>query len=315
MNLHVKPPSRDFREEVTNDIVKLLEQGTSPWQRPWEAGELGGIPFNPTTMKPYRGGNILSLMIASMVHGYTDPRWITFNQAKNAGWHVRKGEHHSARCQYVEMKRDKTSTEDDPQYHPVFNTFQLFNAQQIDGMPPLHVEPRKPFEIVESAEQILKASGAEIRHGGAKAYYSPRGDYIQMPPRDCFVDEAHYYATALHELAHWTGARNRLDRTAEKGAFGSPEYAKEEIRADIASLFLAAELGIPYDPKEQAGYIGHWIQVLKNDKSEVFKAASDASKICDYILGKERAIESPQSVEGPYAAAVTVARSNESRSL
>lgn len=114
------------------------------------------------------------------------------------------------------MKRTKDSTDEDPKYYPAFNTFQLFNAQQIEGIPPLHVESAKPFEIIEAAENVLKASGAEIRHGGAKAYYSPGGDYIQIPPRECFVDEAHYYSTCLHELAHWAGAKTRLDRTARE---------------------------------------------------------------------------------------------------
>jgi antirestriction protein ArdC len=135
-----------------------------------------------------------------------------------------------------------------------------------------------------------------------------------MPERECFVDEPHYYATLLHELAHWTGAKSRLDRLRDDAPFGSPEYGKEEIRADLTSLFLSAELGIPFDPKDQAGYISSWIKVLKNDKNEVFKAAADASKACDFILGKDRAIETP-AIEGPYATAVSASRSNEPRAL
>ena len=107
---------------------------------------------------------------------------------------------------------------------------------------------------------MLANSGADIRHGGGKAFYSPAGDYVQMPPRECFVDEPAYYATALHELAHWTGAKHRLNRLTDKQPFGSPEYAKEEIRADLSSLFLAAELGIPYDPKDQAAAVLRLVQ-------------------------------------------------------
>jgi len=109
-----------------------------------------------------------------------------------------------------------------------------------------------------------------------------------MPPKDCFVDEPHYYATGLHELTHWTGASHRLNRDISH-PFGSPGYAQEEIRADLASLFMSAELGIPYDPKDQAAYIQSWIKVLKNDKNEVFRAAADASKACDYLLQRDKA--------------------------
>ena len=308
MNDREKPPPRDHRQEMTNQIISLLESGTAPWQQPWQGGDTG-MPMNPTTGKEYRGGNVLGLMISSMVRGYTDPRWMTFKQALDNGWRVRKGEKGS-RIEYWESKpgnKAEDAPDDEKHSRLIHRVYTVFNAQQIEGIPTLHVEPRKPFEIIEAAENALKASGADIRHGGAKAYYSPRTDHIQMPDRHCFVDEAHYYSTALHELAHWTGAKGRLDRTGEKGAFGSPEYAKEEIRADMASLFLSAELGIPYDPVDQAGYISNWIQVLKNDKNEVFKAASDASKICDFILGKSRTVETP-AVEGNHAAIVSGAR-------
>ena len=118
-------------------------------------------------------------------------------------------------------------------------------------------------------------------------HYSPGTDHIQLPPKECFIDEPHYYSTALHELAHWTGAEHRLNRLSKHAPFGSPDYAKEEIRADLSSLFMSAELGIPYDPKDQAAYIQNWIQVLKNDKNEVFRAAADASKACDYLHSLE----------------------------
>jgi antirestriction protein ArdC len=303
-----KPPPRVFRQEMTDEVIHLIESGAAPWQQPWEGGETG-MPMNPTTGKAYRGGNVLGLMISSMVRGYTDPRWMTFKQALDNGWCVRKGEK-GTRIEYWEPKLANKADdvpEDEQKSRLIHRVYTVFNAQQIEGIPAIDIPKRKPFEVIEAAENVLKASGAEIRHGGSKAYYSPVGDYVQMPRRECFVDEAHYYSTCLHELAHWTGAKNRLDRTAEKGKFGSPEYAKEEIRADMASLFLSAELGIPFDPKDQAGYIANWIQVLKNDKNEVFRAASDASKICDFILGKDRAIETP-AVEGPHAAAISASR-------
>jgi antirestriction protein ArdC len=315
-NANDRPPPRDYRQEVTDEIVRLLESGTAPWQRPWEAGELGRSPFNPTTNKEYRGGNILSLMIASMARGYTDPRFMTYLQAQEKGWQVRKGEK-GTRIEFWEAKpgnKSDDAPDDEKHSRLIHRTYTVFNASQIDGIPPIVIEPRKPFEIIEAGEKALKDSGADIRHGGAKAFYSPHGDYIQMPPKECFVSEPKYYQTALHELTHWTGAATRLNRHKEKAPFGSTAYAHEEIVADLASLYLSAELGIPYDPGDQAGYIHTWLQVLKNDKNEVFKAASEASKACDFILQKDRAIETPE-VETSHAAAVSASREPAARSL
>jgi antirestriction protein ArdC len=290
MNQNEKPPPRDYRKEVTDDIIKMLEEGTAPWQRPWEAGELGRSPYNPTTNKPYRGGNVLGLMIAGLRKGYTDPRWLTYKQAQEQGWQVRKGEK-STGIEFWDIGRGKDdegeSDAEKPRSRMIHRVYSVFNAQQIDDIPALELPERKPFEAIEAGEKMLKDSGADIRHGGAKAYYSPCTDHIQMPPRECFTDEPHYYSTALHELAHWTGAKHRLNRLTDTQPFGSPEYAKEEIRADLSSLFLSAELGIPYDPKDQASYIQSWIKVLKNDKNEVFRAAADASKACDYLHSLE----------------------------
>jgi putative DNA primase/helicase len=203
--------------------------------------------------------------------------------------------------------------DDDKRGKMIHRVYTVFNAQQIEGIPPLTVEPRKPFEVIEAGERILKDSGADIRHGGAKAYFSPRTDHIQMPPKECFTDEPRYYQTALHELTHRTGAKHRLDRDLSH-PFGSPGYAQEEIRADLSSLFLSAELGIPYDPKDQASYSHNWIQVLKNDENEVFRAASDASKACDYLMKKEKSVE-PSAVEGHHAAKLSGTRSEQGRSI
>jgi antirestriction protein ArdC len=289
MNPNDKPPPRDHRQELTDEIVSLLAANKAPWQQPWESGPASGMPFNPTTGREYRGGNILSLMIASMVRGYTDPRFCTYLQAQEEGWQVRKGAK-GVRIEFWEPKAgsdDSDAADDDRKSRLIHRVYTVFNASQIDGLPPLDVVPKKTFEIIEAAEKVIRASGAEIRHGGGKAFYRPSDDYVQMPERQYFVDEPHYYATLLHELAHWTGAKHRLNRLAD-AKFGTPDYAKEEIRADLTSLFLPAELGIPYDPKDQAAYIKNWIQVLKNDKNEVFKAAADASKACDFLLQRQQ---------------------------
>jgi antirestriction protein ArdC len=164
------PPPRDHRQEVTNEVVRLLEAGTSPWQQPWTADL--SMPMNPTTGKAYRGGNVISLMIASMVRGYSDPRFMTFLQAEQKGWHVRKGEK-GTRIEFWEPKpgnHDEGADDDEKRSRLIHRVYSVFNAQQIEGIPPIEVKERKPFEVIEAAEAAIKASGAEIHHGGAKAY-------------------------------------------------------------------------------------------------------------------------------------------------
>lgn len=285
---------RDYRQEVTNDIIRLLEEGTAPWQKPWESGKAGQLPYNPTTNKPYRGGNVLSLMIAGMRKGYDDPRWMTYKQATEQGWQVRKGEKASA-VEFWDVYPDKADPEKNRFVHRVYA---VFNAAQIDGIPQIVIEPRQPFEIIEAGERILRESGADIRHGGARAFYRPSADYIQLPHKQNFIDAPAYYATAAHELGHWTGHEKRLNRETlvkSKGFDQHDEhYAREELVAELASLYLSAETGLPHNPEQHAAYIGSWIKALKDDKNEIFRAASQASAATDYVLGKNRSIEQPE---------------------
>jgi antirestriction protein ArdC len=307
-----KSPPRDYRQEVTNDIIRLLEEGTAPWQRPWETGKAGQLPYNPTTNKPYRGGNILSLMIASMRKGYDDPRFMTYKQAKEKGWQVRKGEK-AQFVEYWEVKPAKESDDPNEKARPRFihQVYPVFNAAQIDGIPSISIEPRKPFEVIEAGERILQESGADIRHGGTRAFYRPSADYIQLPHKENFIDAPAYYATGCHELGHWTGHEKRLNRetlTKSKGFDQHDEhYAREELVAELASLYLSAETGLPHDPAQHAAYLGSWLKALKQDKNEIFRAASQASAATDYVLGKKRAVEQPEP-DGPHAERVTASR-------
>jgi antirestriction protein ArdC len=316
MSTHEKPPSRDYRQEITDQVVKMLEEGTAPWQKPWTGG--GGLPMNPTTGKPYRGGNILSLMIAGMASGYSDPRWMTFNQAKEAGWTVRKGEHSVARVEYFEPKpmKGETDEEGNPRFYPMHKTFAVFNAQQIDGIPPIVTEPKKPFEVMEAGEKILADSGADIRYGGNQAYYDCKGDHVQLPSRESFVDSPSFYATAAHELVHRSGHPSRLNRPTltESYKFGDPTYAQEELVAELASLYITAETGIPHNVEQHTAYVSTWIKALKNDKNEIFRAASAASKAADYVLNIDRTVELPVE-EGHHAARISAARTDETRAI
>jgi antirestriction protein ArdC len=304
-------PSRDFRQEVTEEIIKLLESGVAPWQKPWDGHVF--MPMNPTSDRPYRGGNALHLLAVGMKRGYGDPRWLTYKQASDHNWQVRKGEK-GTQIEFWEIKRADKEDEkgewspdkDDGGNEPndnnrrfIHRIYTVFNASQIDGIPPLEIKTHNNVDVIEAGERILANSGAKIEHDQVdRAYYSRTDDDIHLPRRELFKDTAGYYGTALHELAHWTGHPKRLNRPTltESYRFGDPSYAKEELRAELTSIFLAAERGIPHDPERHAAYVASWIKALKDDKNEIFRAAQDASAAAEYILSLERGqdIDDPQ---------------------
>jgi antirestriction protein ArdC len=300
---------RDFRQEVTDNIIGMLERGVAPWQKPWEpgAGSLG-IPFNPTSERAYRGGNAIHLMATGLQRGYEDSRWMTYKQASDNGWQVRRGEK-GTQIEYWEVKDASDNTRpsrpggagdgstangnnaDSEKSRLIHRVYTVFNAQQIERIPAHAPTQHTTFEAVQAGEQILTNSGANIAHDQAdRAFYSRSQDSIHLPPKGAFKDAAAYYGTALHELAHWTGHPSRLDRSTltESYRFGDANYAKEELRAELASVFLAAQRGIPHDPEQHAAYVNSWIGALKRDKNEIFRAAHDASVATDFILALER---------------------------
>ena len=295
----------DYAATVAARLIEQLQQGTAPWQKPWRPGERQE-PMNPTTGKSYRGMN--SLWLESQGRG--DPRWMTYKQAAAIGAQVRKGEKGTL-VEYWKF-RDQIPMTDD-QGRPVLDdqgkqrtvTVELqrpkvfravvFNAEQIDGLPPRELPTLAPEpERHARAEAILAASGANIRHvAGNRAYYESIADRITMPERSQFPEMTGYYATALHELGHWTGHESRLDRKLGN-PFGSEAYAKEELRAEIASLMVGDRLGLGHDPGQHAAYVGSWIKALQEDPREVFRAAADAEKIAGFIFALEREREQQQ---------------------
>jgi antirestriction protein ArdC len=297
-------PKRDFRQEVTDNIVEMLEKGTAPWQKPWEPTAGVGMPMNPTTEKVYRGGNAIHLMATGLRKGYDDPRWMTYKQAAESGWQVRKGEK-GTQIEFWEIRQQLSNssaprageeenvsrTESSEERRLIHRVYTVFNAKQVDGIPAREPKQHSTFEAVQAGEQILLNSGAKIAHDQSdRAFYSRREDAIHLPPKESFKGQAAYYGTALHELAHWSGHPSRLNRQtlSDSYRFGDTNYAKEELRAELASIFLAAERGIPHDPQQHAAYVGSWINSLKEDKNEIFRAAHDASIAADFLLGLER---------------------------
>lgn len=272
----------DFRQEVTNQVIEMIEARTAPWIRPWQTGEIAAA-FNPTTNNPYRGGNVMVLMCASLRKGYTDPRWMTYRQAAERGWQVRKGEK-ASRIEFFKEELKEDEETGNKKWRAVARHYPVFNAQQIDGLPKLELPKKEEWEAIKSGERIIKKSGAVIKYGGDRAYYHTVLDYIQLPDREDFYNAAMFYSTACHELAHWTGHRSRLNRAFVGYDRHTEEYAREELVAELTSLFLSAETGLPYDPSQHAAYIKSWLRALKKDKNELFRAASSASKATDYLL-------------------------------
>jgi antirestriction protein ArdC len=300
---------RDFRREVTDRIIDMLETGVAPWQKPWNPADASlDMPMNPTTGKNYRGGNAIHLMATSLLRGYGDPRWMTYRQAAVLGWQVRKGEK-GTQIEFWETKpasdtrseaiRAEDGDGNQPAGEPderdgnrlIHRVYTVFNAKQIESIPERTPNERTVFEVIEAAERILKNSGATILHDQAdRAFYNRWADSIHLPPKHAFQDAAGYYGTALHELAHWSGHPSRLNRATltKSYRFGDISYAREELRAELASVFLAAERGIPNDPEQHAAYVSSWINVLKQDKNEIFRAAHDASRAADFLVAFER---------------------------
>src|SRR5438034_2360606 len=290
------PVKRDLRQEVTDSIVAALEKGVAPWQRPWQSDAFE-MPMNPTSGKPYRGGNAVHLMVVGMRNGYEDPRWLTYRQAQENEWQVRRGEKGTqiefwqfpeARLAAREESRDDSP--DSRRDRFLYRVYTVFNACQIDGIPAHTPRVRQEWEIIQSAEEVMRNSGARISHDQAdRAFYDRRSDTIHLPPRAAFKTPGDFYGTALHELCHWTGASQRLNRETlnESYRFGDLNYAKEELRAELASVFLMAERGIPHNPDSHAAYLGSWLQVLRDDKHEIFRAARDAHRAADLLLALE----------------------------
>ncbi|MEX8139991.1 zincin-like metallopeptidase domain-containing protein [Acinetobacter baumannii] len=300
---------QEYAEEVAARIIEQLQQGTAPWQKPWKPGELQ-LPYNPKTGNPYRGMNSMWLHM----QGYSDPRWMTFNQALDQGANVRKGEK-GAHIVYWKFTEDRKAV--DEQGRPIIDpetgkqktvTVKLerprsfsavvFNAEQIDGLPPLEARPTMPeLERHDRARAILANSGAQIQHvEGDRAFYNLVSDKITLPHPDQFHSPDAYFATALHELGHWTGHSSRLDRDLAH-PFGSEGYAREELRAEIASLMLGEKLDIGHDPGQHVAYVGSWIKALQEDPREIFRAAADAERITGFVMDFENEMQIAKQAE------------------
>ena len=302
---------RDHYQEVTDRIIAALEAGTPPWRKPWDPDKAGGpaMPRNAATGQRYRGINVLTLGMSALAFASGDPRWATYKQAAARGWQVRKGERGTTGYFFkrLEVRDDKRPDDDEDAMRriPLLRQFTAFHASQIDGIPD-YVPPtiaEAPWRAPEAAEIIVANSGVPVRIGGDRAFYAPDTDHIQMPPRHAFQSAAGWASTVLHELAHASGAPSRLNRDL-RNRFGSHDYAREEVRAEIGQVMVCAELGIAVsdsDFSNNAAYVASWLERLRSDRKEIFRAAADAQRIADYLLAfhpdyANRQAGSPESV-------------------
>lgn len=283
----------EYRKAVTERLIGMLESGTAPWQKPWDAGIAAMNRPHNFNGRPYHGVNALMLWCTAIDKGYEDPRWLTFKQVNKLGGHVNKGE----KAQIVEYWQWEKEVENPetgekekvPLEHPKVYRAAVFNADQCTGLPKLRRQAQK-WSPVERAENIIAANGVPVTHNtDGSAFYSPGGDFICLPPRESFATVDAYYSTLLHEVGHSTGHPTRLNREFG-GQFGSEGYAREELRAELASTFLCGELGIATtgSDEQHVAYVKSWVSALKNDYNEIFRAAADAEKICNYLYEREK---------------------------
>ncbi len=360
--MEAKQPRPNYTQDVTNKVIALMEgEGLKPWDVSWDRGLTKA--FNPYTRergrqgREYRGANALNLLMAQLDRDSADPRWLTFNQAKDAGFSIRKGaraesvmywQFPDSKGQEVEwnsgasrpsgtgvfqlkdgkyaafgaqgwMKeadtfdeaRDMTikgsrfrnaerfqwaavdeveATAKNGRPKPIFAL--VFNGADIVGMPPM--KERRVFDANERAERLIQATGAVIEHRELarvgkgftvnNAYYDSAADQITVPPRGHFKSEGDYYRTVIHEIAHWTGHESRLNRGLDEAKRGTPEYAWEELRAEMASAMICSALGVDGGLEDHAAYLDEYVKLLKEDRSAIFKAARDAEKIYNAVF-------------------------------
>lgn len=290
---------------ITNQFINALKHGAPPWKQPWsDTDQYCDRPVNAVTERKYSGINVTILWSSAVFHGFTRDRWLTFNQVGTAGGKVERGQKGTAAVLYRDIQvpqRNPNGTQSvDEDGTPQTNTiklirgFTLFNVEQCTGLPDSvikgpPIQDRKPvWKLHKEAEDLIISNEVDVRYTNDSASYTPKGDFISMPPKCAFNNESDYYSTLMHELTHWTGHSARLNRPGitTGGGIGTSEYAFEEMIAEIGSAFLCAEFQIPRDPNHDS-YILSWIEVLENDPKAIFNSSAQAWKARNFLLGDQ----------------------------
>lgn len=302
------PAKKTPYDAVTERIVAALEAGVVPWHRPWRSG---GGQRSLSSGKPYRGINIFTLEATAAICGYSSPWWTTFNQAKERGGKVRKGEKGTP---VVFWKFIEKPDPDDPgriRRIPFLRYFTVFNTDQVDDLDPPEVEGLAAFEPIEVCEAIKRGyakrhGGPALQHGGDVAFYHPIDDFVRLPVLGQFESPEAYYAVLFHEFGHSTGFPTRLDRKGitETTTFGTPTYSQEELVAEMTAAFVCGEAGIPVNYPQSSAYIASWLAKLGSDPKLVVHAGGQAQRAADLILGRAAPTDDGSAAPDPQLAVV-----------
>jgi antirestriction protein ArdC len=286
----------DIYAKNTDRIVADLERGVRPWVQPWHADHAGGRITKPLRHngEPYSGINVILLWSEAVTKGYSSATWMTFKQAIELGGHVRKGETGSTVVYantFTKTETDGTGQEVE-QAIPFLKAYTVFCVDQIEDLPDRYyakpMERTDPVERIAHSDAFFAATGAVIRHGGSQAYYMPSQDAIQMPPFETFQDAKSHAATLAHECLHWTSSSGRLNRDLSRYAKDRSEQTREELIAELGSVFLCADLGIAPELEsrpDHASYLSSWLKILSNEKRFIFSAAAHAQKAVAFLHG------------------------------
>lgn len=288
------------RKELVERMVEMMKQGDMPWRRDWQKL----TPVNGKTNKSYHGINMLRLYMDSIQNNYEDPRFMTYKQAEELGFSIKKGAKSVLLEKWI-FEKEVTVLDDNGKplldsngneikesvelSRPIINYFRVFNAKDIEGIEPFRKnEYQKEANTEKLIDDMIMSSRCEVEERKQdRAYYNIKFDKIVLPLRESFVSSEAFLATLLHEQSHSTGHESCLNRSMAN-VFGSEEYAKEELRAELGSLFTQIELGIDLtniDIDNHSAYLQSWIHALENDYNELFKAVNDAEKISNVLVG------------------------------
>ena len=285
------------RQNLINAYIESLDEGQIPWEQMWRTT----IPENAISGIKYRGINNLYLSYIAYKRGYKDNRWITFNQMKKKNWKfiesakgkgvpvewwTMKNKNNNKIISFEEYNRlIQENPEKEREYKISKMSYIVFNGDLIDGLFNDKIEQKQEIISNDYIQNIINNIGVGYKEEGEEAYYNPYEDIVVLPPSNSFKTSNSYYATQLHELAHSTGHESRLSRNI-KNRFGTEEYAKEELRAEISSSFLMQKFHLEEDKRHldnHKSYVKNWLELLKNSPQELFNAITDANKIADYL--------------------------------
>ena len=273
-------------ETITNQIIAAIEEGAELYKMPWNSNRSDLMnPCNASTGRNYRGLNIVTLAIIAEARQYTGGTWATYQQWQENGCQVRKGEKSASVFFWKNLneEREAEQTDEEAKSRFVARSYNVFNADQVDGYSAPEISLLSEEERIVNAEAFFQAIPAEVMRGQNKACYIPAEDKIKMVSFSQFKCASAYYSVLAHELTHWSGAKQRLDRDLS-GRFGSEAYAMEELVAELGAAFISGQLNLQSEPRrDHAPYIASWLKVLRNDPRAIFTAASKAQAAADYL--------------------------------